>query len=74
MLPRGEVLRFIWRKAKMLKGSWRFWLLSLSVVGNLSSANALDLYPSNIEVRLGQVGDSFYSVVMDDYENPYPAR
>ena len=56
---------------KMRKGSWRFWLLFLFIVGHLSSASAQDLYPSNIEVRLGQVGESFYSVVMDDYENPY---
>ena len=56
---------------KILKGSWRFWLLFLFIVGHLSSASAQDLYPSNIEVRLGQVGESFYSVVMDDYENPY---
>lgn len=56
---------------KILKGSWRFWLLFLFIVSHLSPASAQDLYPSNIEVRLGQVGESFYSVVMDDYENPY---
>ena len=56
---------------KVLKGSWQFWFLSLFTVGNLSPAFAQDLYPSNIEVRLGQVGESFYSVVMDENENPY---
>ncbi len=31
----------------------------------------LALYPAHIEVRLGNVGDSFYRVMMDDEEQPY---
>ncbi len=32
---------------------------------------ANELYPAHIEVRVGQVGDSFYRVMMDDYEEPF---
>lgn len=32
---------------------------------------ATELYPAHIEVRVGQVGDSFYRVMMDDYEEPF---
>ncbi|MEZ8860438.1 carboxypeptidase-like regulatory domain-containing protein [Vibrio sp. 10N.247.311.51] len=34
-------------------------------------SEAIELYPAHIEVRVGQVGDSFYRVMMDDYEEPF---
>ena len=34
-------------------------------------SEASELYPAHIEVRVGQAGDSFYRVMMDDYEEPF---
>ena len=34
-------------------------------------SEASELYPAHIEVRVGQTGDSFYRVMMDDYEEPF---
>lgn len=47
--------------------------LSLLPLGAQSSPSddASKLYPAHIEVRVGRVGDSFYRVMMDDYEEPF---
>lgn len=34
-------------------------------------AESTDLFPAHIEVRLGNVGDGFYRVMMDETETPY---
>ncbi|MGR5109353.1 carboxypeptidase-like regulatory domain-containing protein [Vibrio jasicida] len=55
----------------------RYIGLCLSMIFALSfplfanEPSQLALYPAHIEVRLGNVGDSFYRVMMDDEEQPY---
>lgn len=36
-----------------------------------ATENARELYPAHIEVRMGNVGDGFYRVWMDEEESPY---
>lgn len=55
---------------------WRLLLLaSLFPFGAYSQSKAeseaSELYPAHVEVRVGKVGDSFYRVMMDDYEEPF---
>ena len=46
-------------------------LVALSFPLFANEPSQLSLYPAHIEVRLGNVGDSFYRVMMDDEEEPY---
>ncbi len=48
------------------------FFLSLSLAAHSEvNPEASELYPAHIEVRVGRVGDSFYRVMMDDYEEPF---